>query len=136
MSEVNTEELDPMEALVRQADADRDQARQERDEAIAARDFARKQSADIAKRLRCEREIYDKTLRRLNGKIIQDIRFPFILLMAFAGLALIVGLLVKGEMLSLLVGEPLSYGCICVCAFFGGIVWARTESRVKHNVKS
>ena len=122
-------EIDPMEAMLRHAEAERDEARKEAEDAIAARDFARKQSSDLAKRLRCEREIYEKTIRRANGRIIQNIRFPFIMLMAFAGLALVVGLLVKSEMLSLLVGEPLSYACVCVCAFFGGVVWARTESR-------
>ena len=122
-------EIDPMEAMVRQAETERDEAIKEKEAAIAARDFAREQSSNLAKRLRCEREVYDKTIRRLTGKIIQNIRFPFIMLMAFAGLALVVGLLVKSEMLSLLVGEPLSYGCVCVCAFFGGVVWARTESR-------
>lgn len=125
--------IDPMETMLQQADADRDQAIQERDAAIAERDFARKQSSDLAKRLRTEREVYDKTIRRITGKTIQNIRFPFILLMAFAGLALIVGLLVKSEMLSLLIGEPFSYGCICVCTFFGGVVWARTENKEKNN---
>ena len=126
-------EIDPMETMLRQADADRDQALQERDAAIAERDFARKQSSDLAKRLRTEREVYDKTLRRITGKTIQNIRFPFILLMAFAGLALIVCLLVKSEMLSLVLGEPLCYGCICICTFFGGVVWARTENKEKNN---
>lgn len=126
-------EIDPMEAMLRKAEAERDEALNERNEAIAARDFARKQSSDLAKRLRTEREVYDKTIRRINGKTIQNIRFPFILLMAFAGLALIVGLLVKSEVIPLLLGEPVIYGCICVCAFFVGIVWARTESRGKNN---
>lgn len=124
-------EIDPMEALVREANADRDKALKERDRAVAERDFARKQGTDLAKRLKTEREIYDTTMRRLSGKTIRNIRFPFILFLAFAGLALVVGLLVKGALVSQVLGEPLAYGCICVCSFFGGIVWARTEGRGK-----
>ena len=124
-------EIDPIETLLHQLEAERDDAIKEKEAAIAARDFAREQSSNLAKRLRCEREVYDKTIRRLTGKIIQNIRFPFIMLMAFACLAMVASLLVKSEMLSLLIGEPLSYGCICVCTFFGGVVWARTEVRGK-----
>lgn len=123
---------DPMEALVRQADADRDQALLERDAAIAERDFARKQSSDYANQLKAERENYDKAIRKAKGNIY-NIRFPFVLLMAFAGMALLLGLLVKSEMLSVTLGESLIYGCICICAFFGGVVWAKTESRGKNN---
>lgn len=132
-TDVDTQELDPMEALVRKADADRDRALEDKRLAIAERDFARKQGTELAKQLRTEREIYEKEIRRANRKGIRDIRFPFVLLMAFAGLALMVGLLAKSEMISISLGEPLIYGCICVCSFFGGIVWARTEWRQKNN---
>ena len=125
-------EIDPMEALVKQVNADLDEALKERDRAVAERDFARKQGCDLANRLKAEREIYDKMMHRVSGKTIRSIRFPFILFLAFAGLALVVGLLVKGALVSQLLGEPLTYGCICVCSFFGGIVWARTEGRGKH----
>ena len=122
-------EIDPMEALVKEANADRDKALKERDRAVAERDFARKQGCDLANRLKAEREIYGKALHRANGRAIRSIRFPFILFLAFAGLALVVGILVKGGLVSQLLGEPLTYGCICVCSFFGGIVWSRTEGR-------
>ena len=129
-------EIDPMEALVRQADADRDraiaelaEAHNERDSAVAALNLARKQCVQLSRQLRNEREIYEKELRRANGKKIHDIRLPFILFLAFAAMALVVGLLVKGVLISHLLGEPLTYGCICVCSFFGGIVWARTEKK-------
>lgn len=130
-TDVETQVIDPMEALVRQADTERDKALKDRDRAIAERDFARKQGAELAKQLRTEREIYEKEIRRANRKFIRDIRFPFILLLAFAGLSVVAGLLVKCEVLPLLLGEPLIYGCICICTFFGGIVWARTEERGK-----
>jgi hypothetical protein len=132
-TDIETQEFDTMEAMVRQADTARDQALKDRDRAIAERDFARKQGTELAKQLKTEREIYDKEMRRASKKFVRDIRFPFALLLAFAGLALMIGLLVKCQTLPLLLGEQLGYGCICVCAFFGGIVWARTESRGKNN---
>lgn len=123
-----TEEFDPMEVLV-----ERDKALADMDKALAERDFARKQYSELFKQLERERELFGKEIRRANEKSIQNIRFPFVVILAFAGLALLVGMLVKCELIPLLLGEQLGYVCIYFCAFFGGMVWSKTESRIKKN---
>lgn len=73
-----------------------------------------------------ERHRYEQELQRLREKKKRAVVLPCIVIAVFAILSLLTGLCVdKGWMIALL-GELLISAFLCVCSFFGGIVWNRT----------
>ena len=84
---------------------------------------SRKQVCDQAVALKRALAIRDNARKEEKQKRIRSIMWPCILIAIFAVLSLLVSLCVDKALMSPLLGEPLGYGCICVCAFFAGIVW-------------
>ena len=67
-----------------------------------------------------EREMED-VRRQMNKPIL----WPFLAVVGFVILALLVGMAVDHALVAYRLGEPLAYGCICVVALFVGIIWER-----------
>ena len=63
-----------------------------------------------------------------KGKLHKPLTWPCLGMAGFAILTCLIGACVDNGLMSLVLGEPLGYGSICVCAFFGGIVWDRSNS--------
>lgn len=124
-------EIDPMEALLRQAEADRDKALAKRDLAIAERDFARQQYSEIGRLLRQERESYAKEIRKSCERHAKSIVNPTLWFSGFVALAFIVNILVDYQLVSPLLGEPLGYACVCISALFFGVMFDRIGVRRK-----
>lgn len=124
-------EIDPMEALLHQAEADRDKALAKRDLAIAERDFARQQYSEIGRLLRQERESFAKEMRKACERHAKSIVNPTLWFSGFVALAFAIKVLVEYQLVSPLLGEPLSYVCICICALFTGVMFERIGTRRK-----
>lgn len=124
-------ELDPMEALLRQVEAERDEALSKRDLALAERDFARQQYSDLGRLLRQEREAFAKEIRKACERHAKSIVNPTLWFSGFVALAFIVKVLVDYQLVSPLLGEPFSYICICVCTLFFGVMFERIGVRRK-----
>lgn len=60
-------------------------------------------------------------------KIRKPLTWPCLGMAGFAILTCLIGACIDSGLMSSLLGEPLGYGSICVCAFFGGIVWDRSN---------
>ena len=131
MEEMCLGEMDPMEAMVRQAEEERNKAICERDAAIADRDFARKQATDLARHLKREREIFAKEIHKANTRFVKSIAKPFALWFAAISFAFVINFLMKGELVSPLLGYPVIYVCINICSVFTGILIERIEIRSK-----
>lgn len=124
-------ELDPMEALLHQVEAERDKALAKRDLAIAERDFARQQYSEIGRLLRQERESFAKEIRKTCERHAKSIVNPTLWFASFVALAFIVKVLMDYQLVSPLLGEPLSYVFICVSALFGGVMYERINFKIK-----
>lgn len=124
-------EIDPMDAMLRQAEAERDNAFAKRDLALAERDFARQQYSDIGRLLRQERESYAKEIRKTCERHAKSIVNPALWFAGFVALAFIAKVLVDYQLVSPLLGEPLSYVCICICCLFFGVLFERIGVRRK-----
>lgn len=124
-------EIDPMEALLRQAEADRDKAIAKKDLAIAERDFARQQYSDLGRLLRQEREAFAKEVRKISERNAKTIVNPALWFSGFIALAFIANILVEYQLMSPLLGVPLGYVFVCVAALFGGVMYERIGVRVK-----
>lgn len=124
-------EIDPMEALLHKAEADRDKALAKRDLAIAERDFARQQYSDIGRLLRQERESFSKEMRKACERHAKSIVNPTLWFSSFVTLAFIVQILVEYQLVSPLLGEPLSYICLFICALFLGVMFERISVKRK-----
>ena len=107
---------DPRDAHIRQLEQDMDLLKQENHQLRCARDQARNYAKGIAHQLKKER-----------AERTQPIKWPCILAAVFFILCLLVVLCsCRGWMVNLL-AEILSCLFLCVCTFFGGIVWSRTR---------
>lgn len=125
------DEIDPLEALLHQVEAERDKAIAKRDMAIAERDFARQQYSELGRLLRQERELYAKEIRKSCERHAKSIVNPTLWFAGFVALAFIAKVLVDYQLVSPLLGEPLRYICICVCALFFGVMFERIGVRRK-----
>ena len=126
-------EIDPMEELLHQVEAERDKALAKRDLAIAERDFARQQYSDLGRLLRQERENYAREIRKVCTRHAKSIVNPTLWFAGFVALAFIVRILVDYQLVSPLLGEPLSYACICICTLFFGVMFERIGVKCKKN---
>ena len=74
-----------------------------------------------------EHRKYEREQQKLRKKKKRAVVLPCVVIATFAILSLLTGLCVdKGWMIALL-GELLICAFLCVCSFFGGIVWNRTK---------
>lgn len=95
---------------------------------------AHTRESDLGRTLKQERKDHEREIRRYERELqqatsgqIQSIKWPCILIAAFAILSLLTGLCAdRGWMVNLL-AEILICLCLCVCTFFSGIVWSRTR---------
>lgn len=110
------------------------QAEHDRDLEILARQRADHKAAELAKKaenlqeqIKNERESFRIQLRRTSMRNSKSVKAPCLLLAGFAVLAMLVNLCMNKGLMSHLLGEPVGYGCLAVCAFFAGVVWDRTK---------
>lgn len=128
-----------MEAQMKQLNAELAEERELRKETEQDRDLIRQERKLLEYKLQktekeSERKDYDlsryrdviRSERRFWEKKMQKpILWPCLLIAGFAVLAMLIGVAVDHALLSHLLGEPIGYGAICACTFFGGIVWER-----------
>ena len=81
-----------------------------------------KQADDDMKK--ADKNIY-KLQRRIHELTHKPILWPLLAIVGAIILAVLIGLAVDRALVASRLGEPLSYGCICVAAFFVGIIWER-----------
>ena len=115
------------------------EAEQARDLMGIQRDTARKERDEVAAQaekdtMRAAEKIY-ALKREIDRRNHRPIAIPCMLIAGFAVLALLIGVAVDRALVAQILGEPLGYGAICICAFFGGIVWDRTEANNYGNKK-
>lgn len=122
--DLEEEAIDPVETRLRQLETERDLAR-------AERDFARQQYSDLGRLLRDERDIFAKELRKVCARQAKSIVVPTLWFASFIALALIVSVLMDYQLVSPLLGEPLSYVSICFCTLFFGVMFERISVKFK-----
>ena len=133
---------DPRDAHIRQLEQDMDLLKQENHQLRCARDQARKHVVRLARHLKTVNIVHEKQLNEADEKIekaraqanqTQPIKWPCILIAGFAILSLLTGLCADRGWMVVLLAEILICLFLCVCSFFGGIVWSRTAERRAHN---
>lgn len=117
----------------------RDTARKERDEVVAQSEqnamMAGEKIYALKRQINKERDEFERERNDLRRRNHRPIAIPCMLIAGFAMLALLIGVAVDRALVAQILGEPLGYGAICICAFFGGIVWDRTEANNYGNKK-
>lgn len=129
--EVGLEEMVYMEEAIRKADEERDQAIREKEKAIAAKDFAHKQAADLTRHLKTQKKSFAKELNKANNRYVKSLAKPTTWLIAVGTFSWVVHFLVKHELVSPLLGNPVISVCICICSVFIGIIMERIEIKRK-----
>lgn len=135
-----------MEAQIRQLNEELEKTRdarmaekQERDLLIIQRDTARKErdkaTDDLAKAAEkiygMHRQVdkliegHKRELEAMQRKLNKPILWPCICIFGFAILSMLIGMAVDQALVASRLGEPLSYGCLGISAFFVGIIWER-----------
>jgi len=111
------------------------EAEHDRDLEILARQRADHKAAELAKKaenlqeqIKNERESFRIQLRRTSMRNSKSIKVPCLVVAAFAVLAMLMVLCMNKGLMSHLLGEPVGYGCLAVCAFFAGVVWDRAKN--------
>ena len=111
------------------------QAEHDRDLEILARQRADHKASELAKKaenlqeqIKNERESFRIQLRHTSIRNSKSIKVPCLMVAAFAVLAMLTVLCMNKGLMSHLLGEPVGYGCLAVCAFFAGVVWDRAKN--------
>ena len=97
---------------------DRDRITKDLDNAQSRAKAAEFQNKRYLALIRSERAFW-------KAKLQKPVMLPCVGMAVSAVLAFLIGAAVDYDLISLLLGEPLGYGALVVCAFFGGLVWDR-----------
>ena len=125
-----------MEAQIRQLNEELEKTRdarmaekQERDALKLQVDTVQKEKEALTKQADDDMKKADKKICKLQRRIDElthkPILWPLLAIVGAIILAVLIGLAVDRALVASRLGEPLSYGCICVAAFFVGIIWER-----------
>lgn len=100
--------------------------RKEREKALEDLEQAAEKIYNMRRQSDKQNERHDREMASIRKQLHKPILWPCLTIAGFAFFAMLLGMAVDRALVASILGEPLGYGCICVCTFFGGIVWERT----------
>ena len=100
--------------------------RKEREKALEDLAQAAEKIYSLRRQADKQNERHDRELVSIRKQLHKPILRPCLTIAGFAFFALLLGMAVDRALVASILGEPMGYGCLCVCTFFGGIVWDRT----------